>query len=153
MKSSAESNYYFLSTIKSNILNSNMYCSYKSTLDPELYSIGQIPRNNKLCKCCANINMHHVEGENNFIMEDYLLDVVNIVNIHRVLEIMSRRKQSIKKKLFVYTCFPQTFHQRSTSRKNYNGLGKVWRESRSRVMHPPKRLRCCCFCIYYRFQF
>jgi hypothetical protein len=131
----------------SNIVNNTMYCSYKFTLEPEVYLSevawrrhrvafarlrtgsnhlgvnrlrGQVPRNDRLCKYCTNINKHHVEDEYHFIMEcplyrevrtEFLSDIVNVVNIHRFSEIMSSCKQSIIRKLAVYTYHAFKLHK------------------------------------------
>jgi len=124
------------------LLNNTMYCSYKSTLEPDLYfsetpggfwsssnrkqpPVGEqiegsyVPRHERLCKYCANINKRHVEDEYHFIMEcplyrkvraEFISDIGHFINIYYFSEIMSSCKQSIIKKLSVYTYHAVKLH-------------------------------------------
>lgn len=79
-----------------NIVNTTMYCTYKSTLEPEIYLSevmwrrhrvalarlrtgsnqlavnklrGQLPRYERLCKYCIQTNRHTIEDEYHLVME------------------------------------------------------------------------------------
>jgi hypothetical protein len=117
------------------------YSTYKATLEPELYLSkvewrrhrvalsrlrtgsnqlavnrlkGRVPKNERLCKYCNNINSNHLEDEYHFVMVcplykeiriSYLVNIAQNVNMHVFKQLMHCTEHMHKMSIFAYHAF------------------------------------------------
>ena len=87
---------------------------------------GRVPRHDRLCKYCIQLNKNHVEVEFHFVMNcplhrelrsTCLMEISNNANLHLYRSIMSTTQEALVKRLFVFS-----FH----SFKLHKGFMMLW---------------------------